>query len=251
MLDKNRVPSHVGIIMDGNRRWAKKQGLAAVAGHAYAVDNVVEQLIEHAGELGIKYLTLWAFSTENWGREKGEVTALMNLFRKALVTKVQKFIERGARLQMIGDVTSFAPDIQEGMKNAMKESEKNDKITVTFALNYGGRDEIVRAVNRMVRNHEETPSASGVPTRDSLASPVKESPLITESELEGYLDSAGTPDPDFIIRTGGEKRTSGFLMWSAAYAEWYFTETLFPDFGPAQFDEAIEEYLRRQRRFGK
>lgn len=221
ILNKTNIPNHIAIIMDGNRRWAKQRGLAAVAGHAFAVDSVVEQLIERAGELGVKYLTLWAFSTENWGREKDEVEGIMSLFRKALMTKVQKFIEKGARLRMIGDISRFAPDIQEGMKKAMKASEQNTKITVTFALNYGGRDEIKRAVEK-----------GGV-------------------DFEKYLDTAGMPDPDLIIRTGGEQRLSGFLMWQSAYSELYFTETLFPDFGPKELDTAIEEYQGRQRRFGK
>lgn len=221
ILNKTNIPNHIAIIMDGNRRWAKQRGLAAVAGHAFAVDSVVEQLIERAGELGVKYLTLWAFSTENWGREKDEVEGIMSLFRKALMTKVQKFIEKGARLRMIGDISRFAPDIQDGMKKAMKASEQNTKIMVTFALNYGGRDEIKRAVEK-----------GGV-------------------DFEKYLDTAGMPDPDLIIRTGGEQRLSGFLMWQSAYSELYFTETLFPDFGPKELDTAIEEYQGRQRRFGK
>ena len=219
--DTTNIPNHIAIIMDGNRRWAKQRGLAAVAGHAFAVDSVVEQLIERAGELGVKHLTLWAFSTENWGRDKEEVEGVMNLFRKALMTKVQKFIEKGARLRMIGDMSRFAPDIQEGMNIAMKASEQNTKIMVTFALNYGGRDEIKRAVEK-----------GGV-------------------DFEKYLDTAGMPDPDLIIRTGGEQRLSGFLMWQSAYSELYFTETLFPDFGPKELDTAIEEYQGRQRRFGK
>ena len=207
--------------MDGNRRWAKKKGLGVIAGHAYAVENTVEQLIERAGELGIKYLTLWAFSTENWGRPEDEVTGIMQLFRNALMTKVQKFLEKGAKLKMIGDMSKFSTDIQAGMKKAMVASSQNDKITVTFALNYGGRDEIMRAVER------------------------------EGSEFEKHLDTAGMPGPDLVIRTGGEQRTSGFLMWSAAYSEWYFTETLFPDFTPEKLDEAIEEYQSRQRRYGK
>lgn len=215
------IPKHIAIIMDGNRRWAKAKGMPAIAGHAFAVDKVVENLIEAAGEMGVEYLTLWAFSTENWGREKDEVSGLMNLFRKALMTKVDKFIQKGARLKMIGDITKFSPDIQEGMKQAMKKSEGNTKITVTFALNYGGRDEITRAVEK-----------GGV-------------------EFEKYLDTAGMPDPDLIIRTGGDKRLSGFLMWQAAYSELYFTDTLFPDFDKTKLEEAVEEYQGRQRRFGK
>lgn len=221
MLDPKNIPQHIGIIMDGNRRWAKKRGLAAIAGHAEAVDKTVENLIERAGELGVKYLTLWAFSTENWGREQEEVDGLMNLFRRALMTKVERFIAQGARLRLIGDMGRFAPDIQEGMKKAIAASEKNQKITVTFALNYGGRDEIKRAVDKGGTNFEQ------------------------------YLDTAEMPDPDLIIRTGGEMRLSGFLMWSAAYSELYFTATLFPDFTPVELDKAIEEYQGRQRRYGK
>ncbi len=231
MLDTNNIPKHIGIIMDGNRRWAKAKGLPAIAGHAYAVENTTEALIERAGEMGVKYLTLWAFSTENWGRPEDEVSGLMNLFRKALETKVAKFIAKGARLRMIGDMSRFSTDIQEGMKKAMVASEQNDKINVTFALNYGGRDEIKRAVNRLVS--------------DSAGQQV------SVSDIEKYLDTAGMPDPDLIIRTGGDYRLSGFLMWQTAYSELYFTDTLFPDFTPEKFDVAVEEYQRRQRRFGK
>lgn len=231
MLDTNNIPKHIGIIMDGNRRWAKAKGLPAIAGHAYAVENTTEALIERAGEMGVKYLTLWAFSTENWGRPEDEVSGLMNLFRKALETKVAKFIAKGARLRMIGDMSRFSADIQAGMNKAMVASEQNDKINVTFALNYGGRDEIRRAVDRLVS--------------DSAGQQVG----ITD--IEKYLDTAGMPDPDLIIRTGGDYRLSGFLMWQAAYSELYFTDTLFPDFTPEKFDVAVEEYQRRQRRFGK
>ncbi|MFH2085911.1 MAG: polyprenyl diphosphate synthase [bacterium] len=240
MLDKTRIPKHVAIIMDGNRRWAKKQGLAAVAGHAYAVDRVVEKIIEKAGEMGVKYLTLWAFSTENWGRDSEEVSGLMNLFRKALMTKVEKFIQKGARLKMIGDISRFAPDIQAGMREAEAKSEKNDKISVTFALNYGGRDEIKRAVNRYLSACEDSPRRITY----------NDCPL-TQEELEKYLDTAGMPDPDLIIRTGGEMRMSGFLMWSGAYSEYYFTEKLFPEFTPRDLERAVEEYQKRQRRYGK
>lgn len=221
MSDTKTIPAHIAVIMDGNRRWAKAKGLPAIAGHAYAVEKTVEALIERAGEMGVKYLTMWAFSTENWGRAEDEVTGLMNLFRKAIETKAGRFIAKGARLRLIGDMSRFSEDIQVGMKRVIAESEKNEKITVTFALNYGGRDEIKRAVQK-----------GGV-------------------DFEKHLDTAGMPDPDLIIRTGGDYRLSGFLMWQAAYSELYFTETLFPDFTPEKFDEAVEEYQSRQRRFGK
>jgi len=220
-LDSEILPRHIGIIMDGNRRWAKKRGLAVIAGHTKAAESTVEALIERAGERGVKYLTLWAFSTENWERDSEEVNGVMNLFRKALATKVASFIKKGAKLNLIGDIARFAPDLQSGMEKAILDSSGNSKITVTFALNYGGRDEIRRAVEK-----------GGV-------------------QFEQYLDTAGMPDPDLIIRTGGEKRMSGFLMWQAAYSELYFSDVLFPDFGPSELDKAIEEYARRQRRFGK
>ncbi len=231
MLDKNTIPTHVAIIMDGNRRWAKSKGLPAIAGHAYAVEHTTEELIERAGEMGVKYLTMWAFSTENWGRAEEEVAGLMNLFRKAIETKAGRFIAKGARLRLIGDMSRFSEDIQMGMKRVIAESEKNEKITVTFALNYGGRDEIKRAVNRLVS--DSAGQQAGI------------------SDIEKYLDNAGMPDPDLIIRTGGDYRLSGFLMWQAAYSELYFTDTLFPDFTPEKFEFAIEEYQKRQRRFGK
>lgn len=160
----------------------------------------------------------------------------MNLFRKALMTKVERFIEKGARLQLIGDMSKFAPDIREGMKNAIEKSQKNNKITVLFALNYGGRDEITRAVRKLFDNVRTNQQTNG---------------KIEAEDLESYLDTAGVPDPDLIIRTGGEQRLSGFLMWQSAYSELYFSDVLFPDFGPEELDRAIEEYQKRQRRFGK
>lgn len=236
MLDTKTIPTHVAVIMDGNRRWAKAKGLPAIAGHAYAVEKTVEALIERAGEMGVKYLTMWAFSTENWGRPEDEVSGLMNLFRKALETKVAKFIANGARLRMIGDMSRFSTDIQVGMKKAMAASEQNDKINVTFALNYGGRDEIRRAVRALLEENQKSEIRN---QKDG------------DQIFEQYLDTAGIPDPDLIIRTGGDYRLSGFLMWSAAYSELYFTDDLFPNFTPEKFDLAIEEYQRRQRRFGK
>lgn len=228
-----KIPKHVAIIMDGNRRWAKKQGLSAVGGHNYVVDNVIEPIIEHCGDLGIEYLTLWAFSTENWKRDPVELSGIMALFKRGIMEKIGGLIKNGARLRMIGDLTKFSPDLQDGMQKAMENSKNNTRINVTFALNYGGRDEIVRAVNKLVsdRKNDELP--------------------IKDSDLEKYLDTYGMPDPDLIIRTGGDERMSGFLMWQSAYSEFYFTNTLMPDLNIDKFDEAIEEYQKRQRRFGK
>jgi undecaprenyl diphosphate synthase len=220
-IDMTKIPKHVAIIMDGNRRWAKKQGLSAVGGHNYVVDKVLEPLIEHVGSIGIEYLTLWAFSTENWKRDPVELSGIMELFKRGIMEKLGILIEKGAKLRFIGDLSKFSGELQEGMKKAVERSENNTGINVTFALNYGGRDEIARAVAR------------------------------GGEEFEKYLDTAGMPDPDLIIRTGGEQRMSGFMMWQSQYSEFYFTETLMPDLTTVKFDEAIEEYQSRARRFGK
>lgn len=236
MLDKSRIPKHVAIIMDGNRRWAKKRGLTSVGGHNYVVDTVIEPIIEHCGDLGVEYLTMWAFSTENWKRDPVELSGIMALFKRGIMEKIGGLIEKGARLRFIGDLSKFSPDLQKGMEVAREKSKQNTKINVTFALNYGGRDEILRAVKRMIND----------PTRSDLVGL-----RLEEQTFENYLDTAGMPDPDLIIRTGGEQRLSGFMMWQSEYSEFYFTETLMPDLSIEKFDLAIEEYQRRQRRYGK
>jgi len=235
MIDKTKIPKHVAIIMDGNRRWAKKQGLTAVAGHNYVVDQVIEPLIERCGELGIEYLTLWAFSTENWKRDPVELSGIMALFKRGIMEKIGGLIGKGARLRFIGDLSKFSPDLQKGMEEARDKSRQNTKINVTFALNYGGRDEIVRAIKRLIVS-EKSNVENGKWGGDLI---------------ENYLDSAGMPDPDLIIRTGGEQRLSGFMMWQSEYSEFYFTDTLMPDLSIEKFDLAIEDYQVRQRRFGK
>ena len=222
-LNFGTLPSHVAIIMDGNRRWAKARHLPAVAGHRAAVEGRLEELIDHAGHLGIPYITFWAFSTENWERPKDEVKGIMGIFRMALAKYAEKMIKKGARLKVIGDMSKFDKDIREGLEKFIKMSESNNKITVTFALNYGGRDEIRRAV-KGAENKEE---------------------------FEKYLDTAGMPDPDLIIRTGGEQRLSGFMLWQAEYSELYFTKVLMPDFDAEEMDKALEEYGERERRRGK
>lgn len=221
--------------MDGNRRWAKAKGLPAVMGHKKVVEERVEELIEHAGKLEISHITFWAFSTENWSRAEDEVTGIMNLFRWAFTHKAKSLVEKGARLRVIGDVSRFDPDIRQGIEMWMEKSKSNTKITVTFALNYGGRDEILRAMRRMVAKIQET--------SDKLQ--------VTEELFSDYLDTAGMPDPDLIIRTSGEQRLSGFMPWQAVYSEFYFTDTLMPDFGANEFDLAMEEYGKRERRKGK
>ena len=229
------TPQHVAIIMDGNRRWAKARHLPAVVGHRKVVEGRIEELIDHAGHLGISHITFWAFSTENWNRPEDEVRGHMDLFRLALSKYAQKMIDKGARLRVIGDLSRFESDIKTGLENFITASEKNNKITVTFALNYGGRDEIVRATQRLL---EEVQSS-------------KFKVQIKEEDLEQNLDTVGMPDPDLIIRTGGEQRLSGFMLWQCEYSEFYFTDVLMPDFDSKQFDLAIEEFEKRERRKGK
>lgn len=227
----SHLPQHIAIIMDGNRRWARQNKMKALQGHQYVVNRVIEPLVDRCIELGIPYLTLWAFSTENWNRDSTEVEGLMKLFREAFKRNAQQLHEKGVRLNVIGDMSKFPSDISEETKKWLELSKENTKITVSFALNYGGRDEILRSIKKFI--------ADGNTVQD-----------VTEEKFHEYLDTSHMPDPDLIIRPGGELRLSGYLPWQAVYAELYFTNVLMPDFGPDQLDLAVEEYERRHRRFG-
>lgn len=223
--------NHVAIIMDGNRRWAKNHGQNPVSGHEYAAKNAIEPIIERCAELKIPYVTFWAFSTENWKRDEAELQKLFEVFRFALSTLALKFIQKGAKLRILGDLNKFPTDIAQKSLEMISKSSNNQQITVTFALNYGGRDEILRAVKKIIKD--------------------KISPdQINEDLFSSYLDTAGIPDPDLIIRTGGEQRTSGYLPWQAVYSELYFTPVLFPDFSPEEFQKALDSFSVRDRRFG-
>jgi len=206
-----------------------------VMGHKKVVEERVEELIDHAGHLGISYITFWAFSTENWARPAGEVKTIMQLFRWAFANKAMKMVGKGAKLRVIGDMSKFDKDIREGIAKFEKASKKNTKITVTFALNYGGRDEILRAVNKAVQAVRREQAVREVRAED----------------IEACLDTAGMPDPDLIIRTSGEQRLSGFMPWQSVYSEFYFTKTLMPDFDSKEFDLAMEDFQQRQRRMGR
>jgi len=230
-LQKENLPKHVAFIMDGNRRWAKSKGLSPLKGHLVGEDRI-EPLIDYAIKLGIPYLTFWAFSTENWNRNRKEVQFLLNLFRDNLSKRVDKYHQKNVRLNIIGNLLDFPQDIQKRVKEWMEKTKDNSKITVNVALSYGGRDEIIRAIKRI---HDPQSTIQN----------------LTKEEFEKYLDTAGQPDPDLMIRTGGEMRLSGFLMWQLEYGELYFTDTLWPDFTPEEFAKAIIEYQKRQRRFGK
>lgn len=226
---------HIAVICDGNRRWARRKGLKVFFGHQAAVDGVFEPLISHAADKGISFLTFWIFSTENWKREKTEVDYLMNLFRKYFDEKIETLDENNVKINMIGDIHGFDQDIQDRILRAMEKTKNNTGITVTLAMNYGGRDELTRAMQ-------------------SIAEDVQQQRLqpseVTAEYIEQKLDTQSIPDPDLIVRTSGEQRMSGFLLWQLEYAEFYFPEWDFPDFSPEKLDECIAEFHRRQRRFG-
>lgn len=225
----SQVPVHVGVIMDGNGRWAKKRGLPRKLGHREGV-KVFRSITRRAKTLGIKYITFYAFSTENWKRPKDEVDAIMDLFEKNL-DEVKDFIDEEIRVRFIGDRSALSPTLQAKMLNTEKSSEHFTGTTMILAINYGGQDEICRAVKKICE--------SGTSTDE-----------ITPQLIEQNLDAPDIPPLDYVIRPSGEMRLSNFMIWQAAYAEYYFTDILWPDFTDADFDEAIIEFSNRARRFG-
>ena len=230
MKQSDTILKHIAIIMDGNRRWAKEYKLGVLEGHKYVANKVLEPLVEHASKIGIKYLTFWAFSTENWRRDPLEVSGILSIFRKAIVDFGEKMHKKGIRIRMIGDLTKFPSDIQKEVLRLVELTKDNKRIMVVFALNYGGRDEIIRSIRKVSSM-----------TLDAL----------TPDTFSMFLDTSGIPDPDLIIRTGGEQRLSGFLLWQSEYSELYFPSWYMPEFTPERLDEAVEEYNKRKRRFGK
>jgi len=229
--DAPAVPRHIAIIMDGNGRWATKRLLPRVAGHVKGVD-AVRKIVEHCVELGVEYLTLFAFSSENWRRPADEVSYLMGLFVTALEREVAKMHANNIRLKVVGDLSRFEPRLQDMIANAERKTANNTRLTVTVCANYGGRWDIMQATGKMV-----------------AANPgVLE---FTEEMLAPHLAMAYAPEPDLFIRTGGEERISNFLLWQLAYSELYFTDTFWPDFGREEFLRALESFRGRERRFGR
>ncbi len=228
------IPRHVAIIMDGNGRWAKEKNHSRNEGHKKGSE-VLGEISKHAEERGIQYLTVYAFSTENWNRPKEEVDGLMNLLRKYLKKYAKEVKKNNIRFRVIGDKKGLPLDLQEQIEALEKLTAHKEGMVVSLAINYGGRDEIVRACQKIVEQVTRT----------------GESVALTEAMLSQALDTEGIPDPDLMIRTSGEIRTSNFLPWQLAYSEFYFTPILWPDFTKAAFDEALVEYNRRKRRFGK
>lgn len=230
-----KAPRHIAIIMDGNRRWARERGLDVIFGHRKMAREGIRAIIQSAIDLGVGYLTLWAFSTENWNRDPQEIRNLMALFRELFSSEAGELHKLGVRIKTIGDLSRFDEDIQHNVSEWVKNTQENSTITVVFALNYGGRDEILRAVEKITQD-----IGKGVISEKNLS----------QETLSDYMDTADIPDPDLIIRPGGEQRLSGFLLWQSNYAELYFTPVLMPDFGKEELREAIEEFNRRKRRFG-
>lgn len=226
------MPRHVAVIMDGNGRWAKKRLLPRVAGHVKGVE-LVREMVRACLERGVGYLTLFAFSSENWRRPQDEVTLLMQLFVKALEQEVEKLDRNGVRLRVIGDLSRFDPHLQELIRRAEDKTAGNNRLQLTIAANYGGRWDIMQAANRMAQAHPERLGSW------------------SEADLEPFLSMHFAPEPDLFIRTGGEERISNFLLWQLAYTELYFTPTLWPDFDTAEFGKAIASFQQRERRFGR
>ena len=235
IIDLNRLPKHIAIIMDGNGRWAKKQGKIRTFGHESGV-KAVRDTTEACAELGIEYVTLYAFSTENWNRPKYEVNALMKLLVRTINAETKTLNKNNIRLQAIGNLDSLPKATREELQQAIDSTKQNTRMTLVLALSYSSKWEIIDAVKKLaqaVKNSEISPSE------------------ITEHSLEAHLCTSGIPDPELMIRTSGEHRISNFLLWQLAYAEFHFTETLWPDFGKKDLYEAILDFQNRERRFGK
>ena len=229
ILEHTSVPKHIAVIMDGNGRWAKKRFLPRVMGHKRGLD-ALENMVKHCAKLGVQYLTVFAFSTENWRRPEDEVSFLMGLFLQALQKQVRRLHENNMRLKVLGSRERFNRQILQGIEEAEALTANNTGLTLSIAADYGGRWDILQAANRVV--------AEG-------------SGEITEDSLGRYLMLGDAPEPDLFIRTGGETRISNFLLWQMAYAELYFTDTLWPDFDKKSFDDAVASYQKRERRFGR
>ena len=226
-----RVPRHIAVIMDGNGRWAKKRGLPRLLGHRQGTENL-RRIIKACVRAGVRYLTIYAFSTENWGRPQDELKGLMQIFNDAFVNETSELVREGVRILHIGQREGIPADLLNKIDQAVERSEGNRRLILSVGLNYGGRNEIMHAVRKIV--------ASGVAPEE-----------VTEALISENLFTAGTPDPDLVIRTSGEYRISNFLLWQSAYAEWDFPETLWPDFGVEELYASIERYAKRDRRFGK
>ncbi|MFN8399959.1 MAG: isoprenyl transferase [Anaerolineales bacterium] len=226
-----KVPQHIAMIMDGNGRWAIQRGLPRLAGHKAGTENL-RRVIRATVEFGVKYLTIYAFSTENWGRPAEEVNGLMLILQNVIDRELNELHNEGVQLRHIGRLERLDPAIQKKVLHAIDLTKNNDRLVLNVAFNYGGRDEIVNAIQNIIKD--------GIPAEQ-----------VTDEMVNNYLFTAGVPDPDLIIRTSGELRVSNFLIWQAAYSEWYITPTFWPDFDKEEYRRALETYANRDRRYGK
>ncbi len=230
-IPAEKIPRHVAIIMDGNGRWALSRGLPRVAGHKAGTENL-RRVIRATVEFGIKYLTIYAFSTENWGRPAEEVQGLMGILQDVIDRELKELHQEGVQLRHIGRLERLDPRIQAKVLKAIELTKNNDRLILNIAWNYGGRDEIVCAIEKIIKD--------GIAPED-----------VNDELVSRYLFTAGVPDPDLVIRTSGELRVSNFLIWQAAYSEWYVTPTYWPDFSKDEYRRALESYAQRDRRYGK
>jgi len=230
-IPSDRIPRHIAVIMDGNGRWAKKRGMPRLFGHNAGMESL-RAVIKACVSFGVKYLTVYAFSTENWGRPQDEVSGLEKLFHEAFTNELLELHKQGVRIIHLGQREGIPSDLLKEIDEAVELSKNNDRLILSVALNYGSRNELMHAVQRMI--------ADGLKPEE-----------ITEQRISEYLFTSGLPDPDLVIRTSGEQRLSNFLLYQSAYAEWEFPETLWPDFGKEELLQAIYEYSKRDRRFGK
>lgn len=235
MVESNKVPNHIAIILDGNRRWAKMRGLPTLQGHTEGADNL-ERIARYCSKIGVKYLTVYAFSTENWKRTKEEVGYLMNLMADYISSFEVRFKDSNAIIKLVGDIDRLPKKLQDSIIKIEEKTKNNTGLTLNLCINYGGREEIVNATK-------------------VIASKVSSGELkltdINEGMFSTYLRTGNTPDPDSFIRAGGEKRLSGFLLWQSSYSELYFSDVLWPDFNELELDKAINEFNNRKRNFGK
>lgn len=227
-IDKNRIPKHIAIIMDGNGRWARMRNLPRIAGHRKGAENITN-IVRAANDIGVKFLTLYTFSVENWRRPQAEVNGLMDLFEEVLTQKLPELIGNNVRLNLIGNLEAIRTSTREKFTEAVRKTKNGTGLVLTIALNYSGRDDIKRAINKIIKKGEKQ---------------------VSEEMINESLDTAGLPDPELLIRTSGEVRISNFLLWQIAYSEVYFSKTLWPDFHAEHLYEAIEDFQKRERRFG-
>jgi len=226
----NNVPRHVAIIMDGNGRWAKERGLPRLAGHRAGTENL-RTIIRASAKFGIQYLTLYAFSTENWSRPKAEISGLMHILADVIDKELKELHEEGARLLHIGHLDGLPKNLQKKVRQAIELTKENTRINIIIAFNYGGRDEIINAIKNIIRDDVRPDD-------------------VDESLVSSYMFTSGLPDPDLVIRTSGELRTSNFLTWQSVYSEWYFPQVYWPDFNEEELQKALDDYSNRERRFG-